>query len=108
MTGFKLDPEELKKAINELLDIRDNLYELREKSIRLDPGELTAKDRSTQNARQAFKDLATKERDSFQGETREILKTLEKKIESYKSALAEYKKTEDAASIDTSKIQQEA
>src|SRR5690606_25649692 len=39
-----------------------------------------------------FKDLAIKERDSFQGETTEILKTLEEKIESYKSALAEYKK----------------
>ena len=108
MTGFKLDPDALEKAIRDLEDIFFSVQKLRDRSSNLKPGELTAKDRNTRTAYTAFEQLANKDRNSFQGETDEILKTLEKKIESYKTALEEYKKTEDNASVDTGKIQQEA
>ena len=108
MTGYKLDPDELESAIKELQDLLFSVNDLRGKSAFMVPGELRAGDRNTRNAYEAFKDIALNEKNSFLAETDEILKTLEEKIEYYKSALAEYKKAEDAASIDTSKIQQEA
>lgn len=108
MTGYKLDPDELESAIKELQDLLFSVNDLRGKSAFMVPGELRAGDRNTRNAYEAFKDLAISDQNSFRSEMDKIRQLLEQRIDSYKSALAEYKKAEDNASIDTSKIQREA
>ena len=108
MPGYKLDPEGLKSAIHELIDIRNSVYQLSQKSNRLSPGELTAGDLYTKNAHKAFKELALNERNSLRSELDNIRKFLEEKINAYQSTLEEYLKAEDNASVDTGKIQREA
>ena len=108
MPGYKLDPEALEKAIRELEEIFLSLQGLRVRSNKLSPGELTAGDLTTQSAHKAFEEKATKGRDSFQIETNEIAKILQKKISSYKEVLKEYKEAEENASVDTGKIHREA
>ena len=106
--GYKLDPEALEKAIRELQDVQDSVYELREKTANLSPGELRAGDANTQSAYKTFRDLAVNKQNSLRAELDNIREILEERIKSYEDALEEYKKAEDNASIDAGKIQREA
>lgn len=104
MPGYQLDPDALEKAIKDLRDLLFSINDLRQKTANLVPGELSAGDKHTRGAHQAFKDIALNEKNSFLAETNEILKIVEEKVESYRAVLEEYKRAEDNASIDSGKI----
>ena len=106
--GYKLDPEALKSAIGDLIDIRSSVYALLRDSVRLSPGELRAGDIYTQNAHKAFKELALNNKNSLWAELNKIRELLEERIKDYQESLEEYLKAEENASIDAGKIQRES
>lgn len=109
MPGYKLDPDALEKAIKDLEDIRRRILDIATRSAHaLIPGELTAGDPHTGKAIKAFRQRALGGQDSLRFELNEIAKYLSNKIEDYKQSLEEYRRSEDAATIDASRIQREA
>ncbi|MEU6131637.1 hypothetical protein ABZ805_20890 [Saccharopolyspora sp. NPDC047091] len=104
MTGFRIDPEALEAAIRELEDARERAAGLVNAAHSATPGELTAKDSVTAEARELFRDRAGGAEFSLQAAAEEVTQKLTAKIESYRATLDEYRLADDNASVDADKI----
>ena len=108
MTGFRIDPEALEGAIKELEDARDRAAEAVRKAEGVKPGELTAKDSTTQQARQLFVDRANGNSASLRASADAVRNTLTEKINAYRASLEEYRRAEGNATVDASRINRQA
>lgn len=108
MTGFNIDPDALEKAIKKLETPRDTAKSIADSALNLQPGELNAGDKITQSAQKKFVELANnKDAGSLHSSASEIHKKLDEKIEAYQATLEEYRRSEDAATVDASRINQQ-
>lgn len=108
MTGFRIDPEALEGAIKELEDARDRAEKAAKKAGSVMPGELTAKDSTTQQARQQFIERANGESASLRASAAAVRDSLNAKIEAYRNTLEEYGRAEDNATVDADRINRQA
>lgn len=108
MTGFGIDPAALEGAIKKLEDIRDDMTSMVQQVSFLKPGELTAQDAATTLARKEIQDRATGENGSLRLVTNQLREKLQEKIDAYRSTLNEYQTAEDAATVDASRVNQQA
>ncbi|NHD19453.1 MULTISPECIES: hypothetical protein [unclassified Actinopolyspora] len=99
--GFQVDKEGLSKAIEQLEDARDKAQQLAREANNMVPGELTAKDETTGQAREVFKQRISGPEGSLWFAASDIGKKLQEKIDSYKAVLGEYEKAEDNADAAT-------
>ncbi|MHA6802641.1 hypothetical protein [Salinifilum ghardaiensis] len=90
MTGYGVDPEALRGAINKLKQTRERLRSLREESQQLEPGELTAKDNATQVAYDAMKKRAVGQEGSLSSHVESLVEKLDAKIQAYEETMREY------------------
>ncbi|SDJ86461.1 hypothetical protein SAMN04487820_102426 [Actinopolyspora mzabensis] len=97
--GFGVDYDKLREARKDLEAAREEARELERKAQSTDPGELTALDNTTDEARKAFQQRITGEEGSVRSAARDIRKILEEKIEAYDAVLAEYGLADDNASV---------
>ncbi|MBK0870872.1 hypothetical protein INP57_29120 [Saccharopolyspora sp. HNM0986] len=104
MTGFRIDPEALEGAIKELEAARDSASQLMDEAKYLQPGELTAKDSVTASARDAFANRAHGDAASMRSSAQAIRDKVNEKIEAYRQSLDEYRRAEDNATVDASRI----
>ncbi|GAA0519843.1 hypothetical protein [Saccharopolyspora thermophila] len=108
MTGYGVDPDALESAIKKLEDIRGNVRALLEQAGEVTPGELTANDAYTRMARQAIQDRATGEHGSLRMVATELAAKLTEKIDAYRATLDEYRRNDDAAAGNVSRLRDEA
>ncbi|MCX2733294.1 hypothetical protein OOZ19_23880 [Saccharopolyspora sp. NFXS83] len=108
MTGFRIDPEALEGAIRQLEDARDIAEQTSFDAAGVKPGELTAKDSVTSEARQKFADMANGNADSLRGAALAVRDKLNEKIQSYRDTLDEYRRAEDNATVDADRINRRA
>lgn len=108
MTGFRIDPEALEGAIRELEAARDRAAEAADKAVSVKPGELTAKDSTTQMARQQFTERANGDSASLRAAARATSDKINEKIEAYRATLEEYRRAEDNATVDAGQINRQA
>ncbi|SDR03397.1 hypothetical protein [Actinopolyspora saharensis] len=99
--GFQVDKEGLSKAIEQLEDARDKADQLAREALQFEPGELTAEDQNTKEARELFRKRLVGTDTSLQSAADDIAKQLQEKIDSYKAVLGEYEKAEDNADAAT-------
>lgn len=99
--GFQVDKESLSKAIGQLEDARDKADRLSQEMGNAAPGELTAKDETTGQARDVFEQRINGPERSLRGAAHDIYLKLQEKIDSYKAVLGEYDKAEDNADAAT-------
>ncbi|MBQ6640397.1 MAG: hypothetical protein IJH84_05085 [Saccharopolyspora sp.] len=108
MTGFRIDPEALEGAIKELEDARDRARAAAHKAMSVKPGELTAKDSTTETARQKFIERASGDSASLRASADAVKDRLTEKIEAYRATLEEYRRAEDNATVDSDRINRQA
>ena len=108
MTGFGVDPAALEGAIKKLEDTRDDVTSMVQQVSFLKPGELTAQDAATTLAREEIQKRATGEDGSLRVVANQLREKLQEKIDAYRSTLDEYQAAEDAATIDASRVNQQA
>ncbi|WP_438388498.1 hypothetical protein [Actinopolyspora saharensis] len=99
--GFQVDKEGLSKAIEQLEDARDKARKLSDEAGQMAPGELTAKDKTTGQARDVFRQRLSGPESSLRTAADDIFTKLQEKIDSYKAVLGEYEKAEDSADAAT-------
>ncbi|NYH80824.1 hypothetical protein FHR84_004192 [Actinopolyspora biskrensis] len=99
--GFAVDKEGLSKAIGQLEDTRDKAAKLSREMGNAAPGELTAKDETTGQAREVFEQRINGPEGSLTSAANDIRERLQGKIDSYKAVLGEYDKAEDNADAAT-------
>ncbi|GAB2731917.1 hypothetical protein GCM10027174_00350 [Salinifilum aidingensis] len=97
MTGYGVDPEALRGAINKLKQTRSRVDTLREDAESLEPGELTAKDNATQLAYKEMKKRAVGEENSLSSHSERLTEKLEAKIQAYEETLKEYEQRDREA-----------
>ncbi len=90
MSGYDVDPEALRSAVNKLRQTWERVGSLRSEADRLEPGELTAQDNATQAAYDAMKKRAVGEEGSLSSHADSLLNKLEAKIQAYEETLREY------------------
>ncbi len=90
MSGYDVDPEALRSAVNKLKEAQKRLRSLREEANRLEPGELTAKDDATKLAYDTMKERATGSEGSLRSHAQIMRDKLDAKIEAYEETLREY------------------
>ena len=78
------------------------------KSGGVEPGELTAKDSITGQARQKFIDRANGGSESLRVSAAAIRDKLTGKIDSYRATLEEYRQADDNASVDAGRVDRRA
>lgn len=108
MTGFRIDPEALESAIRKLEDAREKADAAVYSATSVTPGELTAKDSVTMNARQKFTDRATGESSSLRTSATALRDKLTQKIDAYRATLEEYRRSEDNATVDADRVGRQA
>ncbi|WP_017972600.1 hypothetical protein [Actinopolyspora halophila] len=99
--GFQVDKEGLRKAIGQLEDARDKAERLAQEIGNALPGELTAKDGTTGQARAVFRKRINAPEGSLWFAANDMRKKVQDKIDSYKAVLGEYDKAEDNADAAT-------
>lgn len=102
--GFQVDKEGLRKAIKQLEDAQGKADQLADEANDMAPGELTAKDDTTGQARGVFARRINGQEGSLWSAAKDVSQKLQEKIDSYKAVLGEYDKAEgnaDAATRDT-------
>ncbi|GGI74899.1 hypothetical protein GCM10011581_09850 [Saccharopolyspora subtropica] len=108
MTGYVVDPAAPENAIKKLEDIRDDSQALLRQASEVTPGELVANDSYTTKARKAIQERATGQEGSLRAAAEALEKKLTEKIEEYKAALDEYRRSDEAASAGVSRVEREA
>ncbi|QRK91068.1 hypothetical protein [Saccharopolyspora erythraea] len=108
MTGFGLDPDALRGAIAKLKDIHEKADKLGREAMQLKPGELTAGDKVTNDARLAIQERAMADSGSARAVARELTEKLKEKIEAYEATLREYEAAEHNATIDAGRVDRQA
>ncbi len=109
MSGFVVDPDALAGAIKRLEDARDRVSDLMDQAETVQPHELTAQDKTTQRAYEAFSQQATGDQPgSLRSNASAIRDELNAKIEQYRASLEEYRRAEDSATIDAGRVNREA
>ena len=104
MAGYRVDPGALESAIKKLEHIRDSANSLVAQASRVNPGELTANDDYTNQARQAIQDRATGDHGSLRMVSQELMKKLDEKIDAYRETLREYRELDEASAVDVNRI----
>lgn len=109
MSGqFGVDPDALRKAVKKLEDARDKADQLARQSNQITPGELTAKDRYTEQARKLFTDRVSGPDGSLRSAANDMVKKLQEKIDAYNQTLAEYGRAEDNATADAQQVERQS
>ena len=108
MAGFGIDPVAIEGAIKKLEGIRDDMTSMIRSVSFLEPGELTAQDAATVLARKKIQERATASDGSLRGVTDELRVKLQEKIDAYRATLDEYRASEDAATVDAGRVNQQA
>ena len=106
MAGFVVDPAGLQTAITKLKGLRDQAGALLQSANRLEPGELTANDTYTKEARLKLQERATGDKGSLKMITEQLQAKLQEKIDSYEAVLADYRATDENAAADHRKLVQ--
>ncbi|SFD85227.1 hypothetical protein SAMN04487819_10494 [Actinopolyspora alba] len=96
--GFGVDHEKLQAVITDLEAALDEARALERQAEQSEPGELTAYDDTTEQAREAFKKRIRGE-GSLNSAAMNIRQELERKINAYRAILQEYGLAEDNASV---------
>ncbi|MBQ0927123.1 hypothetical protein [Saccharopolyspora endophytica] len=108
MAGFVVDPEGLQGAISQLTRIKNDVDSLLAQAREVKPGELTADDTYTGQARKAIQDRATAESGSLSMIAQQLRTKLDEKISAYQAVLDEYQRNDDAAAANVNRLHQEA
>lgn len=104
MTGFDIDPVALENAIKKLEGPRDKADQIARSAQDLESGELSAKDPVTKEARKKFNDLASGSGGSLRSSAQAVRDKLTEKIDAYRATLEEYRRAEDAATVDADRV----
>ncbi|QIZ34125.1 hypothetical protein [Saccharopolyspora sp. ASAGF58] len=105
MAGYGVDPEALQAAIDKLKGARERVEAIVRRAAKVSPGELTANDTYTNNARQTFQDRATGDKGSLRIAADELNDKLGAKIAAYEATIREYQRNDDTAASDASRVQ---
>ncbi|SFT71158.1 hypothetical protein SAMN04487904_106116 [Actinopolyspora lacussalsi subsp. righensis] len=97
--GFGVDHEKLREAIKELEVARDEAFDLSRQVLSSTPGELTAYDDTTQQARSVFEMRMNGSEGSLRSAAVAIQDKIQEKIDAYYAVLGEYDKADDNASV---------
>lgn len=109
MSGqFGVDPDALRKAVKKLEDARDKARQMTRDATFIEPGELTAKDRYTEQARQLFQKRMNGGEGSLVSSATAIADKLQEKIDAYNETLAEYGRAEDNATADAQQVERQS
>ncbi|MDA3643661.1 hypothetical protein LZ318_12540 [Saccharopolyspora indica] len=108
MTGFRVDPDALREAVADLKKARMRITGVLRKARDIKPAELTAGDQATQAFKDEIQKRATGDVGSLEVFTKELVKKLDAKIESYEETLREYGALDEAASVDQTRANQQA
>ena len=108
MTGFGVDPDALRGAVNKLKGIRQQAMDLRRGASRVQPGELIADDPYTAEARRKIQERATGENGSLTMVAKALADKLTEKIDAYEATLREYSAADDHATVGHRNVDRQA
>ncbi|GAA4619191.1 hypothetical protein [Saccharopolyspora hordei] len=108
MAGYRVDPGALESAIKKLEELRNRAERLVRQAAQVKPGELTANDNYTNQARMAIQERATGEHGSLRVVSQELMKKLEEKINAYNETLREYRDLDEASAVAVNRINAQA
>ncbi|WP_146134789.1 hypothetical protein [Actinopolyspora mortivallis] len=103
--GFEVDKAKLWEALNELKGARDEAESLARESLTIVPGELTAKDQTTDQAREFFQKRMVDSDGSLWRSAKDIYEKIQEKIDAYEAVLGEYGESDYNADVGSRNIE---
>ena len=104
VAGYVVDPAGLESAIKKLKTAHDTTAQLVNEAERVSPGELTAGDTYTNQARTELQKRATGDHGSLRMVAVDLQKKLREKIDAYETVLAEYRANDENAAAEHRKM----